>query len=137
MNIPKRHLNPLTTLACLAIVAACSTTMSSASKSSVATQSASDASSDAAPVDARLRVWLDQIAIADGPVHLEAGETHLNFPQPVGAPGIDTVRAELQVGQQASTLSSVLIAFVTVTWLSLMFHVATSRTGPSERLTAA
>ncbi len=63
----------------------------------------------AAPVDARLRLWLDQIPIADGPVHLEAGETRLNFPQPVGAPGIVTVRAELQMGEQLSTLSSLVV----------------------------
>src|SRR5882762_3186989 len=42
----------------------------------------------AVPVDARLRLWLDQIPVADGPVHLEAGETLLSFPQPIGAPGI-------------------------------------------------
>jgi Ca-activated chloride channel family protein len=63
----------------------------------------------AAPVDARLRMWLDQLPVADGPVHLEAGETRLVFPQPIGAPGILTVRAELQVGQQTSTLSSVVV----------------------------
>src|SRR5207244_5193437 len=52
----------------------------------------------AVAADARLRLWLDQISVADGPVHLEAGDTRLVFPQPIGAPGILTVRAELQVG---------------------------------------
>jgi uncharacterized membrane protein len=63
----------------------------------------------AVPVDGRLRLWLDQIPVGDGPVHLEAGQTRLAFPQPIGAPGILTVRAELQVGQQPSTLSSVVV----------------------------
>jgi len=63
----------------------------------------------AVPVDARLRLWLDQISVADGPVHLEAGETRLSFPQPVGAPGMLTVRTELQAGQQPSALSSVVV----------------------------
>ena len=62
-----------------------------------------------APVDARLRLWLDQSTVANGPVHLEAGETRLTFPQPIGAPGILTVRAELQVGQQPSALSTVVV----------------------------
>jgi len=63
----------------------------------------------AVAVDARLRLWLDQIPVADGPVHLEAGETRLAFPQPIGPPGILAVRAELQAGQQPSTLSSVVV----------------------------
>jgi Ca-activated chloride channel homolog len=61
------------------------------------------------PVDARLRLWLDQTLVADGPIHLEAGETRLAFPEPIGAPGIVTVRAELQTGQVPSALSSVVV----------------------------
>ena len=38
-----------------------------------------------------------------------AGDTRLAFPQPVGAPGMLTVHAELQVGQLPSTLSSVVV----------------------------
>jgi uncharacterized membrane protein len=61
-------------------------------------------------VDARLRMWLDQAIVADRPIYLNPGDTRLAFPLPVGAPGIRTVRAELQVGQLVSTLTSVVVA---------------------------
>lgn len=63
----------------------------------------------AAAVDARLRVWQDQTLVADGPIHLEAGEARLAFRPPTAAPGILTVRAELQVGDSSSSLSSVVV----------------------------
>ncbi|MCA1646032.1 MAG: VWA domain-containing protein, partial [Chloroflexi bacterium] len=62
-----------------------------------------------AAVDARLRVWLDQTVVADGPIHVQPGDTRLSFPEPAKASGIVAVRAELQVGQQPSTLATVVV----------------------------
>jgi uncharacterized membrane protein len=64
----------------------------------------------ARPVDARLRLSVDRTPIADGPIHLEPGDTHLAFPARVAGPGFVTVRAELQVGELSSVLSSIVIS---------------------------
>jgi uncharacterized membrane protein len=71
----------------------------------------------AEPVDARLRLWLDQTLVADGPIHLEAGDTRLALPQRVAAPAAASaqnfveVRADLQVAglSTRSTLSAVVV----------------------------
>lgn len=60
-------------------------------------------------VDAVLQVTLDQTPIANGPIHLEQGETPLTFPAPLATPGFTSVRAELRVGDQTSTLSGIVI----------------------------
>jgi uncharacterized membrane protein/Mg-chelatase subunit ChlD len=66
------------------------------------------------PVDARLRVAVDQTVVADGQIHLDAGDTRLVMPQRVDAPGTGQsfveVRVDLQVA--GSTLSSTLSAVV-------------------------
>jgi Ca-activated chloride channel homolog len=66
----------------------------------------------ATAVDAQLRLSLDRMVVADGPVHLEAGDTRLSLPQRVAAAGFVEVRAELQVAEQTmkSTLSAVVVA---------------------------
>jgi Ca-activated chloride channel homolog len=61
------------------------------------------------PVDAQLRLTLDQMQVANGPLHLEAGETQLSVPAPLAAPGFVQVRASLQVDAQTSTLASVVV----------------------------
>jgi Mg-chelatase subunit ChlD/uncharacterized membrane protein len=61
------------------------------------------------PVDAQLRVSVDQPLIANGPVHLEPGDTQLSLPAPLSAPGFANVHAELRVGDQMSTLDSVIV----------------------------
>jgi Ca-activated chloride channel homolog len=61
------------------------------------------------PVDANLRLTLNQSVVANGAVHLEAGETQLTLPAPLAAEGFTSVRATLQVGEQSSTLSSVIV----------------------------
>jgi Ca-activated chloride channel homolog len=65
----------------------------------------------AQPVDAQLRIWLDQVPIADGPIHLETGDTHLSVPRRVEATGslLLTVRVELNVGEMSSALASVVV----------------------------
>lgn len=64
----------------------------------------------AAPVDGRLRVTVDQAAIANGPIHLDPGDTRLSLPAPVPAPGFVTIRADLLVNGITSVLSSVVVA---------------------------
>jgi Mg-chelatase subunit ChlD len=61
------------------------------------------------PVDARLRVTLDQTLVATGSVHLDPGDTQLSFPAPLPAPGFVQVRASLQVDTQTSTLAAVVV----------------------------
>jgi uncharacterized membrane protein/Mg-chelatase subunit ChlD len=60
--------------------------------------------------DARLRLWIDGTLVGDGPVHLDPGEIRLSLPQHLGEPGFVEVRAELQVGDLKSALSSVIVA---------------------------
>jgi uncharacterized membrane protein len=62
------------------------------------------------PVDTQLRLRVDQTVVANGPVHLEAGDTQLSLPAPIAAPGFVAVRADLRVGDQTSTLSTVVVA---------------------------
>lgn len=74
------------------------------------------------PVDARLRVAVDQTVVADGTIHLDAGDTRLVMPERIAAPGAGPgpgpgpgqtfveVRADLQVA--GSTVSSTLSAIV-------------------------
>ena len=66
------------------------------------------------PVDARLRLSLDRTVVADGPIHLDAGDTRLALPQLLPGPGDNfvEVRAELQVAgaNSTSTLSAVVVA---------------------------
>jgi uncharacterized membrane protein/Mg-chelatase subunit ChlD len=64
----------------------------------------------AQPVDAQLRVALDQMVIANGQLHLEAGETQLSLPAPVPGQGFVQVRVDLRAGDQTSTLTSVVVA---------------------------
>ena len=64
----------------------------------------------AQPVDAQLRLRVDQTVVANGPVHLEAGDTQLSLPASIAAPGFVAVRADLLVGDTTSTLSSVVVA---------------------------
>jgi uncharacterized membrane protein len=62
------------------------------------------------PVDAQLRLRVDQTLVASGPVHLDAGDTQLTLPAPIAAPGFVTIRADLRVGNLTSTLTSVVVA---------------------------
>ena len=62
------------------------------------------------PVDAQLRLLVNQIPIANGPIHLEPGERELSFPTPVPAEGFIEIRADLAVGSLSSTLSAVVVA---------------------------
>ena len=61
------------------------------------------------PTDAQLRVTLDQTMLANGSIHLEPGDNQLALPAPLGSPGFTSVRAELRVGDQVSTLSAVVV----------------------------
>src|SRR6202011_6084949 len=61
-------------------------------------------------VDARLRLSVDRTVVADGTIHLDAGDTRLSLPQRVDAPGFVEVRAELQAA--GATLTSALSATV-------------------------
>jgi uncharacterized membrane protein/Mg-chelatase subunit ChlD len=61
-------------------------------------------------VDAQLRLRVDQTVVANGPLHLEAGDTQLSLPVPIAAPGFVAVRADLRVGDLNSTLSTVVVA---------------------------
>jgi Ca-activated chloride channel homolog len=60
-------------------------------------------------VDAQLRLSVDRAVVASGPIHLDAGETHLSLPAPLATPGFAEVRAELIVGGVSSSLSSVVV----------------------------
>ena len=60
----------------------------------------------AQPVDGQLRLLVDRGVIANGPVHLEPGETRLSLPAPLTTPGFSEVRVELTVGSQSSALST-------------------------------
>jgi uncharacterized membrane protein len=60
-------------------------------------------------VDAQLRLRVDQTVVANGPVHLEAGDTQLSLPAAMAAPGFIQIRADLRVADQVSTLSSVVV----------------------------
>ena len=62
------------------------------------------------PVDARLRLTVNEAVVGDGPLHLEAGDTHLNLPIPVPGQGFVEVRATLRTGDLTSTLASVVLA---------------------------
>jgi len=64
----------------------------------------------AQPVDAQLRVTVDQLVVANGPIHLDAGDTQLSLPAPVAAPGFLEVRATLSSGGLISTLASIVVA---------------------------
>jgi len=61
------------------------------------------------PVDAQLRLFVDRAVIANGPIHLESGETHLSLPVPLSATGFAQVRVELIVGGVSSSLSTVVV----------------------------
>jgi uncharacterized membrane protein/Mg-chelatase subunit ChlD len=61
-------------------------------------------------VDAQLRLRVDQTVLANGPIHLEAGDTQLTLPAPIAQAGFVAIRADLRVGDQTSTLSSVVVA---------------------------
>ena len=65
----------------------------------------------AVPVDVQLRVSFGPTVAADGPLHLEPGETRISVPQQVGTPGFVDVRAELgpAEGSPTSRLSSVMV----------------------------
>ena len=64
------------------------------------------------PVDARLRLSLDQTVVADGTIHLDPGDTRMSLPERIAAPGFVEVRADLLVAGAAtpSTLSAVVVA---------------------------
>jgi Mg-chelatase subunit ChlD/uncharacterized membrane protein len=61
------------------------------------------------PIDAQLRVSVNQTLIANGPVHLDPGDTPVSLPAPIAAPGFAEVHADLRVGDQVSTLDSVVV----------------------------
>jgi Ca-activated chloride channel family protein len=61
-------------------------------------------------VDGQLRVWLDQTVVVNGPIHLDPGDTRLSLSQRVDTPGFGELRAELQVGDAISRLTSALVA---------------------------
>jgi uncharacterized membrane protein/Mg-chelatase subunit ChlD len=61
-------------------------------------------------VDARLRLWVDGTPLGDGPIHLDPGETRLSLPQRIAEAGFVEVRAELQVGDQKSSLAATVVA---------------------------
>jgi uncharacterized membrane protein len=61
-------------------------------------------------VDAQLRVWMDRAVVASGPIHLEPGETRLSLPERLDLSGFVEIRAELQVGDATSSLSTVVVA---------------------------
>jgi Mg-chelatase subunit ChlD/uncharacterized membrane protein len=61
-------------------------------------------------VDAQLKLRVDQTVVANGPVHLEAGDTQLTLPAPIASAGFVAVRADLRVGDLVSTLMSVVVA---------------------------
>src|SRR5207302_5484711 len=61
-------------------------------------------------VDAQLRLAVDQSVIANGPIHLEPGETHMSLPALVAAPGFVRVRAELRTGNATSALGATVVA---------------------------
>lgn len=63
----------------------------------------------AQPADAQLRLRVDQTTIANGPIHLEPGDTQLTLSAPMPAPGFAQVRADVRVDNQTSTLSSVVV----------------------------
>lgn len=60
-------------------------------------------------VDARLRLWVGNTLTTDGPVHLEAGETHVLLPATLAAPGFVELRAELSTDQSSSRLAAVTV----------------------------
>ncbi len=61
-------------------------------------------------VDAQLRLSINQTVVANGPIHLQPGDTQLTLPAPVPEPGFVEVQADLRVGDRVSTLSSSLVA---------------------------
>jgi Ca-activated chloride channel family protein len=63
----------------------------------------------AQPVDAQLRLTVDRGVIANGPIHLDPGETHLSLPAPLAAPGFTEARADLIVGDVSSSLSTLIV----------------------------
>jgi Mg-chelatase subunit ChlD len=63
----------------------------------------------AQPADAQLRLRVDQTTVANGPIHLEPGDAQLTLPAPIPAPGFAQIRADLRVGDQTSTLSSIIV----------------------------
>ncbi|MBV9545832.1 MAG: VWA domain-containing protein, partial [Chloroflexi bacterium] len=58
-------------------------------------------------VDAQLRLWIGPRLVTQGPVHLDPGETHLSLAQSVDTPALVTVRADLLVGSDTSSMSAV------------------------------
>ncbi|MBV9577515.1 MAG: hypothetical protein JO057_02875, partial [Chloroflexi bacterium] len=62
------------------------------------------------PVDAQLELHVDQTLVADGPLHLQAGETQLSLPAAITTPGFVAIQADLRVGGLTSTLASVVVA---------------------------
>ncbi|HEV7663744.1 MAG TPA: VWA domain-containing protein [Chloroflexota bacterium] len=63
----------------------------------------------ALPVDAQLRVWLDQTVVASGPMHLQPGDTRISFTQRADIAGFSEVRADLQLGSDVSRLISPIV----------------------------